>query len=174
MGSDMTAVPDRTDFHDPSTIPLDAGRARYVARDPFDLDQYDELYRQLVMLGGPRYIWCDEAGVVFPSKGSPHSAVGAVVMLRKFGVGHLACHTRPIEVNPNLRSQSKFTAIFATPDAEDRETLAKNLGIKRVELEGLLSELTPGPDGMPHGFLWCNTGTFPPSITICPPLEGDL
>lgn len=184
MGSDMTTLPGVVDFSDPTQLAAkvaeaeeQGGNVRYLARDPYDLDQWDPLYDGILSLPGNAYVWCDEAGVVFPSSGTPKRARGCVIHLRKYGKGHLACHTRPVEIDRNLRAQSRWWAVFFTPHEADQDTLAAGLGCRnRAEFAGYMAELqtTVSPDGVPHGFLWCQTDRFPPTIIISPPLEGDL
>ena len=146
--------------------------------DPGDLDAYDELYRRIWHTGGPRYVWCDEAGLVFPSNGAKGNCRLVIIQGRGAEIGHLSLHTRPVELWPQLRANTQHVICFDLPTDDDRKKIAADTGCPPDVLEAMFKEADAmvktvnGPDG-PHdikGFLWFARGTR--SWTICPPLEA--
>jgi energy-coupling factor transporter ATP-binding protein EcfA2 len=166
--SDLTEIPGAVTFHDPTSARgrggenwRQAATARFVPTDPYDLDTYDALYRRL-FTAGPRWIWCDEAGIVLPSTGAPAGARVLLTQGRKRSIGHLACHTRPRWVDRDLIAQAAHVFIFSTPSAQDRRSLAENMGLDLPTLERAHA-------GLPeYGFLWWNQRAK--HLTICDPL----
>lgn len=166
--SDLTELPGAVTFHDPGSARgagganwREAATARFVPRDPYDLDAYDALYRRL-FTAGPRFIWCDEAGIVLPSTGAPAGARVLLTQGRKRSIGHLACHTRPRWVDRDLIAQAAHVFVFSTPSAQDRRSLAENMGVDLATLERAHA-------GLPeYGFLWWNVRAK--RLTICDPL----
>ncbi len=144
--STLTEVPGAATFRDPNNPPA-ADIARFVPNDPYDLDAYNDLYGR-VLASGPRFVWCDEAGIVFPVRSTPRAVRTLLVQGRKERIGHLACHTRPRELDVNLLAQAQHVVIFALPVPDDRRRVAELVGIPPAQLDELLA-------GLPKfGFLW--------------------
>ena len=166
--SDLTEVAGAVTFHDPGSARgrggdnwRQAATARFVPRDPYDLDLYDALYRR-IFAAGPRFVWCDEAGIVLPSTGAPAGARVLLTQGRKRSIGHMACHTRPRWVDRDLIAQAAHTFVFSTPSAQDRRALAENMGVDLATLERAHAHL---PE---YGFLWWDQRAK--RLTICDPL----
>ncbi len=158
----LAAIPGQVTFRDPHRPPADAETARFVPADPADRDAYDALYRWC-WDNYPRYILLDEAGVAAPAQGSPPWVRTLVVQGRKRSIGHVACHTRPREVDPNLIAQAQHELIFSAPNPPDRKHLAELIGI---DVALLANELNALPE---FGFLWWRQRER--TLTHCPPLE---
>lgn len=162
--STLTQLPGAVKFSDPTRFP-DSPIARFVPRpsDAGDLEVYDELYRQ-AFARFPRFIWLDEAGMVAPAKGSPRWVRAYLTQGRKRQLGHLACHTRPRECDPNLISQAQHVLIWDLPNPDDRRRIAELVGIPPRDLDVALGQLAP------HGFLWWDQRGR--RLTICPPVTA--
>lgn len=158
--SNLTDVPGAVTFRDPKRPPRDAPTARFVPDDPDDMAAYDAVYRW-AFESYPRFTWLDEAGLAAPAQGYPRALNTYLVQGAKRGLGHIACHGRPREVNRNLIGSSSHVFIFETPNPDDRKHLADIVGLKVAELEADLFAL---PE---HGFLWWDGDT----LTSCPPLR---
>lgn len=171
--SALTNTPGAVTFHDPTTgvTPSgdswhDAATARFVPADPYDLSAYSALYDYLfarAQAGRPCWVWCDEARYVFPSDGGRNrGGLRAIAQGRKFGLGHLACHTRPRWVRTDLVSEAAHVFLFDLPAAADRAYVADNIGITASELDAAHAQLDP------HGYLWWRQRTR--ELLICEPL----
>lgn len=160
-GSTLTKIPGAVTFHDPNRPPSDAATARFVPRDPEDLDAYGRVYGWCFDRF-PRYVWADEAGLILPAHGCPKPATRYLVQGRKRQLGHLACHTRPREISRNLIGQAQHVIVFALPNPDDRRHVADLVGIAPRDFDALLARLEP------KGFLWWRQGQ---GVTLCPPLS---
>lgn len=175
--SALTTVPGVVTFSDPTRARnrrgedwRQAATARFVPDDPYDLAAYDQVYRW-AFDRFPRYVWADEAGFVMPARGAPKAARRYLIQGRKRQLGHLACHTRPIEIDRNLIGQGQHVFVFETPQEEDRRTVAGNVGINFRRFEQIYAEAmahhVQGLDNKTkRGYLWCAPG----EVIICPPL----
>ena len=132
-----------------------------MPRDPTDWDEYDAVYRW-AFDHFPRYLWCDEAGDVFPSHGGPRQPARLIGQGRKRELGHLACHYRPIDCSRKLVSQAAHVMVFDTPAATDRKYLADNMGVDRDTFEQLHAALPQ------YGFLHFDRRAK--TLTPCAPL----
>jgi DNA helicase HerA-like ATPase len=137
----LAGIPGQVTFHDPHQVP-DADTARFVPRDPGDRDTYEALYRW-VFEHFPRYVLLDEAGIAAPANGSPPWVRTVVIQGRKRSIGHVACHTRPREVDKNLIAQAQHVLVFGCVDPDDRKHLAAQIGLPADELTTALAELDP-------------------------------
>ena len=168
--SSLTEIPGAVTFSDPRSATNSAGvnwreaaTARFVPSDPYDLSAYSDLY-DWAFAHLPRYVWCDEAGYVLPSKGGNRGGLRALAQGRKFGLGHLACHTRPRWVSTDLIANSAHVCIFATPSSVDRAYLADNIGVDRPTFEDAHDQLEP------YGFLWWRQRER--ELVICAPIAN--
>lgn len=166
---ELTNTPGAVTFNDVSKATNRAGEnwrqaatARYVPRDPLDLDEYDHLYRW-IMANGPRWVGCHEAGFVMPSKGAPKGVRLAITQGRARQIGHAAAHTRPVEVDLNVLAQSRHVFIFQTPSRRDRRYLAESTGVDPEVFESAHAQVGK------HGFLYWNL--MAQVLQICPPLK---
>lgn len=160
--SSLTAIDGAVTFRDPARPPADAATARFVPVDPFDADAYDAVYRW-AFARFPRFVWLDEAGMAAPAKGAPRAVRQYVVQGSKRGLGHLACHTRPREVDRNLIAQAAHVIVFDLPNPDDRRQIADVAGVAPAVLERAMAELGE------HEFLWWDQRQR--SLTACPPLR---
>jgi hypothetical protein len=155
-------VPGAVTFENPARPPA-APTLRFVPSDPFDLAAYDELYRW-VLGAGPRYVWLDEAAVAFPVRGTPTAPRRMLVQGRKRMLGHVACHTRPRELDPNIVAQADHLAAFALPVPDDRRRIAELAGLNPAMVDELMAQL---PE---FGFLWWDRRRK--VLTVCDPLPA--
>ncbi len=149
-------------FSDPHRVP-DTATARFVPNDPQDRDAYDALYRW-ISRSGPRYVVLDEAGVAAPANGSPPGVRTVVIQGRKKSIGHVACHTRPREVDKNLIAQAAHVFVFGCNDPDDRRHLAQQMELPVDLLAGELAALER------FEFLWWDRTAR--TLTACPPLAA--
>jgi hypothetical protein len=140
-----------------------AAWARFVPTDPFDLEVYDALYRW-AFHAGPRMIWCDEAGMVMPARRASPAVRRYLVQGAKRGLGHIACHTRPREVDPNLLALSAHLVVFDLPNPADVAHVAQACGLPAGELQAELRRLEP------HGFVWVDRAAK--TMFVNPPLRS--
>lgn len=149
-------------FSDPARLPK-ADVLRFVPRDPYDAAAYDRLYRGLWNLPGV-FVWVDEAGLVLPARGSaPPAARRFVTQGRARGLGHLALHQRPVEVDRAIFANIAHLITFHLPDPDDKARVAAAMGLAPAALEELLGQLPP------YGFAWYAARAR--TVTICPPIS---
>lgn len=121
-----------------------------------ELDQglavYDKLYRSLYRQKIPLMVWCDEGSEVSSANRTPTGLRAEIKLGRKIPHTHLMATQRPAEVSTTFWSTASHWAIFHISYAADQETVAKNIGLNRAELVGLLDQLGD------HGFIWFEAG----------------
>jgi len=175
----LARIPRVVTFSDPLNWPdSESGRWRFVPRDPFDLDAYDAAYATVLnrlATGEWRnaHVLTDEAGVVLPvhrrnQPAGPYkryrgAARQYLYRAAKLMGGHIACHTRPVEVDMHVRTDAQHNFVFYV-DPEDVDEMARRCGVTTDQLAALLGELQP------KGFLWVNKTSQPRRVTVCPPL----
>lgn len=140
----------------------DAETLRFVPIDPDDLDEYDAVYRW-AFRHFPRYVWLDEAGQAAPAQGWPRRLGVYVVQGRKRELGHVACHTRPVEVAKNLIAQAAHVIAFDLPVPEDRRYVAAAAGVPPALFD---AEMMALPE---YGFVWWDRRAK--QLTVCPPIR---
>lgn len=160
--SSLTAIDGAVTFRDPRRPPADAATARFVPVDPYDLDAYDAVYAW-AFDRFPRYIWLDEAGMVAPAKGAPKAARALIVQGGKRMIGHIACHTRPREVDRNLIAQAQHVLVFDLPNPDDRRHVAELIGQPAGVIDAALASLGP------YEFLWWDQ--LRRELVACPALR---
>jgi DNA helicase HerA-like ATPase len=148
-------------FTDPARLP-DAPVARFVPRDPTDLDAYDRLYA-VVFDAGPRVVWLDEAPDAAPASGAPRNLLRVLKQGRARGIGHIACSQRPVDLAVPVRSESEHVFAFDTQNPADVGALAGMMGLDPSQLRGFFAA-TPW-----HGFVWYSARDG--VVTLAPPLD---
>jgi hypothetical protein len=146
--SDTTNVPGAVSFQDPRNVPRVA-IARFVPNDPADLDAYNALYGWMLRPSSddktpaffPGYVWCDEAGDVFPVRRTPRDVRRLLTHGRKREIGHIATHTRPRELDPNVIAQARHVITFDLPNPADRKHIADIVGLDPLVFAGELGKL---------------------------------
>lgn len=166
--SALTAIRGAVTFHDPSRPTnargerwTDAATARFVPDDPDDTEAYDAVYAWCFR-NYPRMVWTDEAGSALPVAGAPKAGRRLLAQGAKRQLGHIGLHTRPREVLKHLIAQATHVAAFNLPAVEDRDYLAKTVGIPTGVLSAQMDQLPP------HGFLWWDMGAR--TLTPCDPI----
>lgn len=142
---------------------------RYVAGEPTRGQEYDVVYRWAFAARWPGWVWLDEAGIAAPAQGCPRGIDTYLIAGRKRQLGHLAAHTRPREISRNLPAQAQHVLVWNLPNPDDRDVMARTIGISPTDLRDLLDQLerVPGEDATATGFLWWSQREN--SLTICPP-----
>lgn len=147
-------------FHDPARLP-DAEVARFVPRDPGDLDAYDRLYSG-VFERRDVVVWLDEAADAAPSAGAPRGLRRVIKQGRSRGIGHIATHQRPVEVDRALIGNAEHLVVFDIRHPADVQTLAGGMGIDPTELRAII-------ESMPKfGFAWYAPASR--TVTVCDPI----
>jgi len=136
---------------------------RWVPSDTADLDAYDEVYRWAFHYRYPGLVWVDEAGIVLPAHGGPPAGRTYLVQGRKRVLGHLACHTRPREIDRNLIAQAQHLFIFDMPNPDDQVHIADQAGVSRQTLTSMLRDL---PE-----FGWLYFSQRDHQLVACDPIE---
>lgn len=167
--SSLTDVPGAVTFRDPARSTnargeswIEAATARFVPTDPDDLDAYNRVYAW-AFDRFPRMVWCDEAGIVLPVRGYPRRGNTYLVQGAKRMLGHMACHTRPREINRNLIGQAQHIMVFDLPNPDDRSHIAELAGIPSAQMEELMAQLGE------YEFLWWRQ--LDRTLTVCPRLR---
>lgn len=153
----------------------DAATLRFVPGDPARWSEYEGAYRW-ALERSPVFVWLDEAFYAMPSQGKmPPAARRYLIWGRKYQAGHMACHTRPVEIDRNLLVQAAHVLTWRQPLRDDLKVLAEQFGMDPRDLWALMAELEPArlPDGTAHptatGFLWFDRRRN--EVTIQPPAE---
>jgi hypothetical protein len=139
-----------------------AATARFVPRDPDDIDAYDAVYGWCFD-HFPRYVWLNEAADVLPARGYPRMGRRYIAQGAKRSCGHLAESQRPREILRSLIANAGHVIVFALPNAEDVRHVADNIGVPFAELARELEQL---PE---HGFVWRDVERR--TTTACDPLR---
>ena len=142
-----------------------AGTIRYVPADPFSADEYHAVYAW-AFDNAPRFTWTDEAGIVAPANGSPKAFRRYLVQGRKRMLGHLACHTRPLEFDRNILSQANHVLLFDLPHPQDRKLVSELTSVPPRLLDSALEDLDE------FEFLWFDVATK--HLTHCPALPSKV
>lgn len=148
-------------FHDPGRIP-DAPAARFIPRDPDDLDAYDRLYRA-IFVAGPRAVWLDEAPIAAPSNAAPRGLLTVIRQGRGRGIGHIATGQRPVHIARELITESEHVIAFPTQHPADLDTLA---GVMAYNPRQLRADLASLPT---FGFAWYAARNA--TLALCPPIS---
>lgn len=160
----LAGLPGHRDFSDPKRWPEIGRLARFVPRDPFDLEVYGELYRRALAVGRVLAL-TDEAGQVCPSRAAvPRSTLVYNGVGRKRLCGNIMCHLRPVEIDPRWTSTVQHAIGFDLPLPEDRRRFAAIAGIPPAELHALMDALEK------YSFIWSDRQNR--SITVCPPIAA--
>lgn len=169
--SELTDIPGAVTFSDPTKATneqgqrwTDAATARFVPEDdPQDPAVYEPLYAWCFNRF-PRMIWLDEAGMAMPARGGSRAARRYLVQGAKRRLGHIACHTRPRDIDRNLISQAQHLFVFDLPNVDDRRHIAEQAGIPAATLEAEMRQLPQ------FGFLWWRQ--LERRLIVCPPLTA--
>lgn len=166
--STLTAIRGAVTFTDPGRATnargerwTTAATARFVPRDPDDLEAYARVYAW-AFAHYPRMVWADEAGSIMPAAGTLPPVRRYLAQGAKRQLGHIGLHTRPREVTRGLIAQASHVGIFTLPASEDRAYLAGIVGLPVALLTQQLDALEP------FGFLWYDVGAA--TLTPCAPL----
>jgi len=141
----------------------EAATARFLPNDPDDLDAYNAVYRW-AFDHFPRWVWCDEAGIVLPVRKCPPAGRRYIVQGSKRELGHLACHTRPREVDRSLIANAAHVIAFDLPNPDDRKHVADLCGIPPAQFDHAMRSLGP------REFVWWNVGAR--RLISCPALRS--
>ncbi len=130
-------------FRDPGRLP-DVPVARFVPRDPMDLDAYDAVYGAVWQASGSGrrwHVWLDEARFAAPSRTAPRNLVRHLTQGRSRGLGHVASAQRPVEVSPQLAAQADHLVVFPLGYPPDVDLAAAAVQMPPAELRAILGRL---------------------------------
>lgn len=161
--SEICDVPGAVTFRDVDELDLSLPVTRFVPEHPNDPDIWDRLFEKLFKAGGPRYVWTDEGRFPFPANATKPWPMTFQSQGRKRELGHLVCNTRPVEINRECRGQAQHVIVFPVGTAEDRQTIARDIGAELTVLERCFAELAP------YGYLHFSRRAR--ELRICPPLD---
>lgn len=140
--TDSVIEPKALTFYDPNEIPWDqAYNLRFVP--DFDLDVEDQINALYygIFEHGACWVWLDEANEVTTAH---HTAAGLRKVLlqgRKAYVGHLSCSPRPADISKSIITQSQYLISFALVDFDDRNRMARYIGMTVDEFDTEISQL---------------------------------
>ena len=150
-------------------LDLSAQVAHYVPNAGTD-DEFEHLFERVWATStlGPRAIWLDESfGITRPGR-CPLGLRLTAVQGRQRKQLLLACSTRPVNIEPTLRTEATHVIIFDLTQ-RDIAILAPDVGLEPTVLERELRE-TQRRFG-PHAHLWWDRRVR--RILRCPPLTVD-
>lgn len=158
----------------PSKLPLpdDGSRGTFWLRvdprsDTYVEDQDDAVGLCLFPRDETVLLWVDEYGQLATAGKILKNTRLALQSSRHYHLSLLLCFPRPKQIPVITLQQADLVLIFRTPNKDDRETLAKNMGFPFDKFEAAYHETMRRS---PHAFLlWApklNGGT----LFSCPPL----
>lgn len=142
--TDSIIEPGALTFYDPNDVPWkEAWNMRFVPDISSDLElQIDALYLN-IFLHGACWVWLDEANEISTAH---HTAWGLRKVLlqgRKAWVGHLACTPRPADISKSIVTQSQYIITFPLVDFDDRNRVARYIGMNWEEFDEMMAQLGP-------------------------------
>lgn len=151
VGSDLSIVPGATTVWEPTGLPFpDRGAPcwRFVPKDPFDLDSYDALHREIERMIRRGVIasiweWIDETHVVLPSAGGKPAPKKAVFAGAKLSWGMGLATVRLSGSDPVVRTQAEVIALFGSVGEADMSDLAQEMRMRRDDLYAAVAALEP-------------------------------
>jgi hypothetical protein len=153
-------------FYDPTNIPWDKS---YSLRFVPDIQYMDEQISALfigIYEHGVCWYWLDEANEVSTAHSTIFGLRKVLLQGRKAYVGGAACTPRPRDITKSLITQSQFIAIFALIDSDDRNTIAKNIGLMPLEFDAMMADLPQ------WGFLYYDVRTR--TLRTVDPIPADI
>ena len=153
-------------FYDPTNIPWDKSFAlRFVPDIQYMQEQISVLFQGIYEHGFCWY-WLDEANEVSTAHSTIFGLRKVLLQGRKAYVGGAACTPRPRDITKSLITQSQFIAIFALIDSDDRNTVAKNIGLMPLEFDAMMADLPQ------WGFLYYDVRTR--TLRTVDPIPADI
>jgi hypothetical protein len=139
--TDSINEPTALTFYDPTDIPWEKSYSlRFVPDIQFMQDQISTLFQGIYEHGFCWY-WLDEANEVSDAHKTVFGLRKVLLQGRKAYVGGAACTPRPRDITKSLITQSQFIAVFALIDSDDRNVIAKNIGLMPIEFDEMMSQL---------------------------------
>ena len=139
--TDSINEPTALTFFDPTDIPWDkAYKLRFVPDVQYMQEQISELLTQ-VYEHGFCWVWLDEANEVSDAHKTVFGLRKILLQGRKANVGMAACTPRPRDITKSLITQSQYIAVFSLLDSDDRNVIAKNIGLMPSEFDVAMEEL---------------------------------
>jgi hypothetical protein len=139
--TDSINEPSALTFYDPTDIPWDKSFSlRFVPDVQYMQEQISELFQGIYEHGFCWY-WLDEANEVSDAHKTIFGLRKVLLQGRKALVGGAACTPRPRDITKSLITQSQFIAVFALIDSDDRNTIAKNIGLMPTAFDEMMSQL---------------------------------
>lgn len=168
-------VDDSLTFSDPNDIPWgESASLRFLPTDIRSLTQdVDDLYTN-AFFHGSCWLWLDEANEVSSAHATIPGLRKVLLQGRKEQVGNCAVTPRPVDINKSIITQSEHLFLFPLTDVDDRNRVAKSIGMDPDTFDQVMGSLPP------FGYLWFDvrSGTvfsMPPlSVEDVMALEGGV
>lgn len=147
--TDSIDEPTALTFYDPTKIPWDevsdGDDAFYTMRfvPNIDASLYDQI--SILYLGiyehGACWVWLDEANEVSTAHKTAFGLRKVLLQGRKAWIGHVACTPRPADISKSIVTQSQYLISFSLVDFDDRQRMARYIGMTQDEFDEQLSQL---------------------------------
>lgn len=167
--SSLTAVPGAVTFSDPRRPTNGKGEnwrtaatARFVPRDPDDLEVLDAVY-SWCFEHYPRAVWTNECAETLPVRGYPKAGKRVVTNGGKRMIFHAGESQRPREIMPALIANAHHLLVWPMPNPDDVRRVADLGGLDVEVLRRELALLER------FGFVWIDQEAK--TLTSCPALR---
>lgn len=149
--TDSINEPTALDFYDPLDIPWDkvseGDDATWTMRFIPDInaalyDQISALYMGIYNHGAC-WVWLDEANEVSTAHKTAFGLRKVLLQGRKAWIGHVACTPRPADISKSIVTQSQYLISFSLVDFDDRQRMARYIGMTNDEFDQALALLGP-------------------------------
>lgn len=147
--TDSINEPTALTFYDPTKVPWDevsdGDDATWTMRFVPDInatlyDQISILYMEIYNHGAC-WVWLDEANEVSTAHKTAFGLRKVLLQGRKAWIGHIACTPRPADISKSIVTQSQYLICFSLVDFDDRQRMARYIGMTQDEFDEALAGL---------------------------------
>lgn len=161
-----SVIDDSLAFTDPLNIPWEEGSSLRFVPDVNTLEaSIDSLYVS-IFSHGSCWVWLDEANEVSSAHKTIFGLRRILLQGRKFQIGHCAVTPRPVDITKSIITQSEHQFIFTLVDSDDRNRIAKNIGLTLDEFDLVMARLPK------FAYLWFSIRDQ--TLFEMPPLPNDV
>lgn len=147
--TDSINEPSALTFYDPFNIPWDdvseGDDATYTMRfvPNIDINLYEQISTLYLNIyyHGVCWVWLDEANEVSTAHKTAFGLRKVLLQGRKAWVGHVACTPRPADISKSIVTQSQYLIVFPLVDFDDRQRMARYIGMTPDEFDDQISQL---------------------------------